>query len=172
MRKLLPLSFLLLVVMLLVPGSAMADLLTPIQIDTVTWEIIVNRPADKAIGGFDILVGFDPAFSPISISPGNFLGNPAADESLFLVTPGASEFDVWMVSFWSNAVLIGSQPLSFTLFTLTFDNPGNQALHVIQADLSDGFGNPIVEGQIPEPGTMLLLGSGLAALARWRKRLI
>ncbi len=173
MRKLLPLSSLLLVVMLLVPAGAMADLLTVNQLDPNTWQLIVTRPdSNTAIGGFDVFVGYDGTnFAPPTVDPGPYLGDPLLFESFFDVFFDVNLVQISEVSLLSNAYLVSTQPLSFTLATIHFSDSGNQALQILDADVSDGFGNPIGETPIPEPGTMILLGSGLAVLARWRKKL-
>lgn len=71
------------------------------------------------------------------------------------------------------------QSSEFTLAFLTFDSlaVGTSPLGISINALGDAGGNPLTASVgsgsvavIPEPGTLLLLGSGLAGLAAWRFR--
>ncbi len=125
----------------------------------------VGRP--PSIGAFDFDVSFDPVFlSPTGVQFGSFLGNPRTGEALisFAFSPGVVDFAE--VSLLAPAQLDALQPPVFALASLSFNAlaTGATSLSFSEAIVDDAFGN-----KIPEPGTVLLLASALAALLGARR---
>ncbi|HWY05242.1 MAG TPA: cohesin domain-containing protein [Candidatus Acidoferrales bacterium] len=150
---------------------------------TVTLDI-TGLGNGTALGTFDLNVGFDPGILGFSSA---IYGDPHLGDQLDLealgaltnTTPGVGTVELFELSFDSAAVLASSQATSFTLLTLDF-NPlglGQSALPISINALGDQNGNSVnattLDGRVtvnpstvaaPEPGTVLLLGSGLLAL--------
>ncbi len=125
-----------------------------------------------SIGAFDLDVDYDPAIlMPTNVVFGPFLGDPDpfAFETFtnLLFLPGV--VDLAEVSLRSPADLDALQPDSFILAILSFSAlaSGNAVLSFSQTELSDAFGNKLA--LVPEPGVLLLLGSGLVGLLGLRR---
>jgi hypothetical protein len=161
----------------LVPDSA-----TVVAGDTLDVDVIISGVAAGAppsVGGFDLVVSFDPTILSLreaDVSFGPFLGDPALFEALTDVTflpsvPELAFVNIAEVSFLSPAELDALQPASFTLATLSFSvlASGTTTLTFSQADVVDAFGRPF---RAPLPSTVLLFGAGLAGLAAaaWRRQ--
>ncbi len=164
-------------------GAATAD---PITLDIVPGSVSVTAGdlvtvgvqisglgtmMPPTVGAFDLSVGFDKAFlDPLEVSFGPFLGNPDAFEALTDFTFGTDFVEAAEVSLLSVADLDARHPSSFTLFTLSFRAlmSGTTSLDVIAGVVDDPFGKKLAE--VSEPGTVVLLGLGLAGILRLRRR--
>jgi hypothetical protein len=150
--------------------------------------------APPSLSTFDLDVSFDPAILAFSgVSFGLLLGDPSLREATTTVANSV----VGLVNVFALSFLEGNsetcifcippflddlQPASFTLATLTFNTlaEGVSPFTLSVNALGDAAGNPLaadVSGgsvtatAIPEPSTFLLLGSGLAGLLVFRRKL-
>jgi hypothetical protein len=143
---------------------------------------VVISDLTTAVGGFDIIVGFDPTIlSPTGVEFGPFLGAPNLGEATETFTFVPMGINFTSLSFLSALELDPLQPESFALATLFFNTlaEGTSPLTFFQADVVDALAQPIllttldgsVTKAIPEPGTVVLLACGLAVAAvRQRER--
>ncbi len=140
---------------------------------------------DPSLGTFDLDVLYDPSvLTATGVTFGGDLGDGIFTSLQDLDLSGAGVVDFSELSFLLD---FSSQPASFTLGTLAFDTIGlgTSALTFSQALLGDALGSvyekvALEMGQVtiedrgmppvPEPSTMVLFGTGLAALAAWRLR--
>jgi hypothetical protein len=186
--------FLLVFLFLFVPASSQATILigfdpvsqtAPVG-DSVTVDIFISGLGDgfaPSLSAFDLDVVYDPAvlsFSSYALGPylGDTLLWEAFDDSWGLIA--SDRVDIAEVSFLLDSELDSLQPGKFTLASLTFDilAAGQSDLTLENVVLGDAFGGELVVDKIqngvinpvPEPATLLLLGSGLAGLAGFRKK--
>jgi len=137
---------------------------------------------DEIVSAFDLDVSFDPLIlSPTSVTFGPFLGDLGFFEAFadFIFSPGVVNFAE--LSLLSDSDLAFLQPYTFTLATIEFEAI---AVGLSPLEFTAGVGDikgrnaailPLTAGSgnvnvVPEPSTLLLLGSGLAALVLWRRR--
>jgi hypothetical protein len=152
---------------------------------TASVNLVVSGLGDSAppsIGAFAVSVAYDDSIlSLTSVLFGSYLGTPGVDADAYVDASIPGEVYLDEVSFiLFPDELDALQPASFALATLGFTGvaAGFSNLDFSFADLGDAFGNSISGvattgagvAPVPEPATMLLLGTGFVALAGMGKK--
>jgi len=155
--------------------------------DTSTVDLKIAGLGDfmpPSLGGFLVTVTFDDSILAFdSVLYGAFLGdpsNPAETDIVTTVIVGSKSVSFDEVSLLFDFELDALQPGSFSLATLRFRGirSGTSTVGYDVIDLSDAVGSTMVDltfesasiQVVPEPGTVLLLSSGLVGLMLWQRK--
>ncbi len=195
MRKIIHLSVIVILTVLLTAGAVSA---ITIGFDPVFQEVEVGSPVEVALfisglgdkatpslSTFDVDISFNPTILAFDMV---IYGDPSLGDQLDLfglgfpltiTTPSVGSVRLMELSLNDPDVLNNYQVASFTLAVLTFDTLalGTSPLNIVSYTLGDANGNPLtpdlIKGKVnvvPEPGTFLLVASGLAGFRSLRRK--
>jgi hypothetical protein len=143
--------------------------------------ILSGLPAGGIASAFDLDVLYNPAalagLTGVSVTFSSWLGDVGSFEVLQSTVLSSGRIDFAAVSLLSDLALQARQASaggSIVLATLNFIGitSGNTTLAFDWYKGQDvkGANNEIIAGYVPEPGTFLLMGSGLLSLLGFRRR--
>jgi hypothetical protein len=147
-------------------------------------DILVSNRGGVTIGGFGFDVLFNSAdISVTSVNYGTDLGNPTDSSQTIVstdlsVSGDASLLDLSLLSTSSLSALQTTDSFLLARINFTGKTPSISSLQFSNLDFTDAAGNVLsvtpaggtvdvlASTAVPEPGTMLLMGSGLMLVAR------
>jgi hypothetical protein len=133
------------------PGSAAVQIINPGLNDALYW--VVGSAA--TIGTYTTFQGNILALNQIALQTGAIIGCGRALNQ----TPGPVTMDTNTISTGCEGVT-GESGSNGLLGGLEIDSIGR---------VVDVTGHPLPTANVPEPGTLLLLGAGLVGMIAWRK---